>query len=548
MAYLATGQPILILKEGTQRSRGREARRRNIAVAVVVAEALKTALGPRGMDKMLIDSLGDVTVTNDGATVLEEMELEHPIGKMIKEAAKTQEDMVGDGTTTATILTGELLRKAQELLDDDIHPTIIVSGYRKAAEKALELLDEIAMEVDPEDRELLKKVALTSMSSKALGGAAEHLAEIAIDAVKQIVEKRGERNYVDKDNIQIVKKEGRSLRETELIKGVVLEKEVVHPAMPKRVEDAKIALVNAPMEIEKTEFDAQIRIRSPEAIKAFLDQETEMLRKMVMRVKEAGANVLFCQKGIDDIAQYLLAKEGILAVRRVKESDMEKLARATGAEVVTSFEDLRPEDLGWAALVEERKIGEDKMVFVEGCKDPKSVAVLIRGGLERVVDEAERAMDDAISVVADVIQKPKVVPGGGAVEVELARRLKSYAVKVGGREQWAIEAFADALEVIPKTLAENAGHDVIDTMVALRAAHEKEDGFKMGIDVYTGEIVDMVEKGVLDPAWVKEQAIKTATELASMVLRIDDVIAAVREKEEEEEKGPEEKEEESEEF
>jgi len=546
MAYLATGQPILILKEGTQRSRGREARRRNIAVAVVVAEALKTALGPRGMDKMLVDSLGDITVTNDGATVLEEMELEHPIGKMIKEAAKTQEDMVGDGTTTATILTGELLRKAQELLDDDIHPTIIVSGYRKAAEKALELLDEIAMEVDPEDRELLKKVALTSMSSKALGDAAEHLAEIAIDAVKQIVEKRGERNYVDKDNIQIVKKEGRSLRETELIKGVVLEKEVVHPAMPKRVEDARIALVNAPMEIEKTEFDAQIRIRSPEAIKAFLDQETEMLRKMVMKVKEAGANVLLCQKGIDDIAQYLLAKEGILAVRRVKESDMEKLARATGAEVITSFEDLRPEDLGWAKVVEERKIGEDKMVFVEGCKDPKSVAVLIRGGLERVLDEAERAMDDAISVVADVIQKPKVVPGGGAVEAELARRLKSYAVKIGGREQLAIEAFADALEVIPKTLAENAGHDVIDTMVALRAAHEKEDGFKMGIDVYTGEIVDMIEKGVLDPAWVKEQAIKTATELASMVLRIDDVIAAVREKEEEEEKGPEEKEEEEE--
>ena len=546
MAYLATGQPILILKEGTQRSRGREARRRNIAVAVVVAEALKTALGPRGMDKMLVDSLGDITVTNDGAKVLEEMELEHPIGKMIKEAAKTQEDMVGDGTTTATILTGELLRKAQELLDDDIHPTIIVSGYRKAAEKALEFIDEIAMEVDPEDRELLKKVALTSMSSKALGDAAEHLAEIAIDAVKQIVEKRGERNYVDKDNIQIVKKEGRSLRETELIRGVVLEKEVVHPAMPKRVEDARIALVNAPMEIEKTEFDAQIRIRSPEAIKAFLDQETEMLRKMVMKVKEAGANVLFCQKGIDDIAQYLLAKEGILAVRRVKESDMEKLARATGAEVITSFEDLRPEDLGWAKVVEERKIGEDKMVFVEGCKDPKSVAVLIRGGLERVVDEAERAMDDAISVVADVIQKPKVVPGGGAVEVELARRLKSYAVKVGGREQLAIEAFADALEVIPKTLAENAGHDVIDTMVALRAAHEKENGFKMGIDIYTGKIVDMVEKGVRDPAWVKEQAIKTATELASMVLRIDDVIAAVREKEEEEEKGPEEKEEEEE--
>jgi thermosome len=546
VAYLAAGQPILILKEGTQRSRGREARRRNIAVAVVVAEALKTALGPRGMDKMLVDSLGDITVTNDGATVLEEMELEHPIGKMIKEAAKTQEDMVGDGTTTATILTGELLRRAQELLDDDIHPTIIVTGYRKAAEKALEFLEEIALKADPEDREMLKKVALTSMSSKALGDAAEHLAEIAIDAVKQIIERRGERNYVDKDNIQIVKKEGKSLRETGLIKGVILEKEVVHPAMPRRVEDARLALVNAPMEIEKTEFDAQIRIRSPEAIKAFLDQETEMLKKMVDKVREAGANVLLCQKGIDDIAQYLLAKAGILAVRRVKESDMEKLARATGAEIITSFDDLRPEDLGWAALVEERKIGEDKMVFIEGCKEPESVAVLIRGGLERVVDEAERAMDDAISVVADVVQKPKIVPGGGAVEVELARRLKSYAVKIGGREQLAIEAFAEALEVIPKTLAENAGHDVIDTMVALRAAHEKEDGFKMGIDVYSGDIVDIVEKGVLDPVWVKEQAIKTATELASMVLRIDDVIAAIREKEEEM-KGPEEKEEEEEE-
>jgi len=536
MAYLAGGQPVLILKEGTQRSRGREARRRNIAVAVIVAEALKTALGPRGMDKMLVDSLGDITITNDGATVLDEMELEHPIGKMIKEAAKTQEDMVGDGTTTATILTGELLRKAEELLEDDIHPTIIVSGFRKAAERALEILDEISVDVDLDDRETLRKVALTSMSSKAIGGAADHFAEIAIDAVRQVAEKRGGENFVDKDNIQIVKKEGRSLRETELIRGVVLDKEVVHPGMPKRVENAKIALVNAPLEVEKTEFDAEIRIRDPAHIQAFLDQETRLLEKMVEQVKEAGASVLFCQKGIDDIAQHLLAKAGILAVRRVKESDMEKLARATGAEIITSFEDLRAEDLGWAGLVEERKVADEKMVFVEECKEPTAVSVLIRAGLERMVDEAERAMDDALSVVADVIQTPKIVAGGGAAEAEVARQLRNYAVKIGGREQLAIEAFSDALEVVPKTLAENAGHDVLDTMVALKAAHEKENGQFMGVDIYTGDIVDMREKGVLDPTKVKEQAIKTATELASMVLRIDDVIAATKPKEEEEEK------------
>jgi len=533
------------LKEGAQRSRGREARRRNIAVGMIVAEALKTALGPRGMDKMLVDSLGDITITNDGATVLDEMELEHPIGKMIKEAAKTQEDMVGDGTTTATILTGELLRKAQELLDEDIHPTVIVGGFRKAAERALEFLDEISVAVDLDDRETLRKVALTSMSSKAIGAAAEHFAEIAIDAVKQVAEERGGKLVVDKDNIQIVKKEGKSLEETELIRGIVLDKEVVHPGMPKRVENARIALVNAPLEVKKTEFDAEIRIRDPVHIKAFLDQETRLLEKMVERVKSAGANVLFCQKGIDDIAQHLLAKAGVLAVRRVKKSDMEKMARAAGAEIITSFEDLRAADLGWAGVVEERKIGDDKMVFVEECKEPTSVSILIRAGLERMMDEAERAMDDALSVVADVIKTPKVVAGGGAAEEELARRLRDYAVKIGGREQLAIEAFSDALEIVPKTLAENAGHDVLDTMVALRAAHEEENGRFMGVDVYTGEIADMREKGVLDPTEVKEQAVKTATELASMVLRIDDVIAATKPKEEEEKGSKEEEEEES---
>ena len=532
MAYTTGGQQVIILKEGTQRSRNKEARSRNITVAMIVAEALKTTLGPRGMDKMLVDSLGDITITNDGFTILDEMDLEHPIGKMIKEAAKTQQDTVGDGCTTATILTGELLKKASELLDQDIHPTVIISGFRKAVARALEVLEDTAVEVDLGDRETLRKVARTSMSSKAIGGAAEHFAEIAIDAVRQVAEKRGDEDYVDKDNIQIVKKEGRGLAETELIRGIVLDKEVVHTGMPKKIEGAKIALVNTAIEVEKTEFDAEIRIRDPTHIKAFLDQEADMLKKMVDKVTNSGANVLLCQKGIDDVAQQLLAKAGVLAVRRVKESDMENLSKATGAEVVTSLEDLRAEDLGWAGVVEERKIGDDKMVFVEDCKEPTAVSILIRAGLERMMEEAERAMDDAISVVADVYRTPRIVAGGGAVEAELARQLRGYAVKIGGREQLAIEAFSDALEVVPRTLVENAGHDVLDSIVALRAAHEKEGGPYMGVDVYTGDVVDMRERGILDPAKVKEQALKTATELASMILRIDDVIAATKPKEE----------------
>jgi len=532
MAYTTGGQQVIILKEGTQRSRNREARSRNITVAMIVAEALKTTLGPRGMDKMLVDSLGDITITNDGFTILDEMDLEHPIGKMIKEAAKTQQDTVGDGCTTATILTGELLKKASELLDQDIHPTVIISGFRKAVARALEVLEETGVEVDLGDRETLRKVARTSMSSKTIGGAAEHFAEIAIDAVRQVAEKRGDEDYVDKDNIQIVKKEGRGLAETELIRGIVLDKEVVHTGMPKKIEGAKIALVNTAIEVEKTEFDAEIRIRDPTHIKAFLDQEADMLKKMVDKVTNSGANVLLCQKGVDDVAQQLLAKAGVLAVRRVKESDMENLSKATGAEVVTSLEDLRAEDLGWAGVVEERKIGDDKMVFVEDCKEPTAVSILIRAGLERMMEEAERAMDDAISVVADVYRTPRIVAGGGAVEAELARQLRGYAVKIGGREQLAIEAFSDALEVVPRTLVENAGHDVLDSTVALRAAHEKEGGPYMGVDVYSGDVVDMRERGILDPAKVKEQALKTATELASMILRIDDVIAATKPKEE----------------
>ena len=539
MAYLA-GTPVLILKEGSTRRRGREAQRNNIMAARIIAEILRSTLGPRGMDKMLIDSLGDITITNDGATILDEIEVEHPAAKMMVEVAKAQDDEVGDGTTTAVVLAGELLKHAEDLLDQNIHPTIIVSGFRKAAQKAREILHEIAMKVDLEDRETLKKVVMTSMASKAVGGAKDHLAEIAIDAIKQIIEKRGDKLVADVDQVQVIKKEGKSLLDTQLVKGIIIDKEVVHPGMPKRVENARIALLNCPLEIEKTEFDAEIRIRAPEQMKAFLDQEMKILREMVEKIKKAGANVVFCQKGIDDVAQHYLAKEGILAVRRVKKSDMEKLARATGARIVTNLDDLKPEDLGYAELVEERKIGEDKMVFVEGCKDPKSVAVLIRGGLERMVDEAERALHDALCVLADIVDCPEIVAGGGAIEVELAKRLRDYATEIGGREQMAIEAFAEALEIIPKTLAENAGLDPIDVMVALRHAHS-EGKTTYGVDVFETDpkkaVKDMAELGVLEPVKVKEQAIKAATEVACMILRIDDVIAAGKAKEEEEKEG-----------
>ncbi|MEM4727035.1 MAG: thermosome subunit beta [Candidatus Bathyarchaeia archaeon] len=530
MAYM-TGKPILILKEGTSRSRGRDARKSNILASRIIAEALKTTLGPRGMDKMLIDSLGDITITNDGATILDEIEVQHPAAKMMVEIAKAQDDEVGDGTTTAVVLAGELLSKAEELLEQNIHPSIIVSGYKKASEKALETLEKLAMKGDLEDRDTLMKLAMTSMRSKAVSQVASHFAGIAIDAIKQIIEIRDGETVADVDNVQIVKKEGKSLNETELVKGIIIDKEVVHPGMPKRVEKAKIALIDAALEVEKTEISAEIRIRRPEAIKAFLDQEASMLKRMVDRVKESGANVLFCQKGIDDMAQHFLAKEGILAVRRVKKSDMEKLAKATGGRIVSNLNDLKPSDLGTCELVEERRIGDDKMVFVEGCKDPKAVSVFIRAGLERMMDEAERSMKDALYVISDVAELPKMVPGGGAIEMELSKALRAYARQVGGREQLAIEAFSEALEVIPKTLAENAGQDVLDTMVKLKAAHEREDGYPYGVDVFKGGIANMLEMGVIEPMVVKVQAIKSATEVASMILRIDDVIAASSEKE-----------------
>jgi thermosome len=538
LAFLTTtpeGQPVLILKEGTSRSRGKEAQKSNIAAALAVADTIKTTLGPRGMDKMLIDSMGDITITNDGATILDEMDVGHPAAKMMVEIAKTQDDMVGDGTTTVVVMSGELLRKAEDLLEQNIHPTVIVSGYQKAVKKAVEVLESVAVPVDLGDRETLKKVAMTSMRSKAVGASRDFLADIAVDAVNQVSEKRGDSMLADIDNIQIVKKEGKSIHDTTLVKGVILDKEVVHAGMPKRVEKAKIALLNAALEVEKTEISAEIRIRDPSQMKAFLDKETSMLSGMVEKIAASGTNVLVCQKGIDDMAQHFLAKHGILAIRRAKESDMEKLSRATGGKVVTSIDDLKPGDLGHADNVEERKIGDDKMVFVEGCKDPKSVSLLIRAGLERMVDEAERAMKDALSVVADVVKKNKIVAGGGAIEAEIAKELRRYATKVGGREQMAISAFADAVEVIPKVLSDNAGLASIDVLVNLRAAHEKPKGQFMGVDVFSGKIVDMYEEGVLEPLSVKEHAVKSAAEAASMILRIDDIVAASKPKEP---KGP----------
>jgi len=529
MAYLTTtgsGQPVLILKEGTTRSRGKEAQRNNIMAARVIGEVLKTTLGPRGMDKMLIDSLGDITITNDGATILKEIDVEHPAAKMMVEIAKTQDDMVGDGTTTAVVLASELLKKAEELLDQNIHPIILVSGYRKASQKAIEAINKIAVPLDVNDRKTLLKVALTSMSSKSVGGAKDHLAEISIDAVKQIAEQRGDKTLADIDNIQLIKKTGKSLLETELIQGIIIDKEVVNPGMPKKKENAKIALLDSALEIEKTEITAEIRIKDPSQMKAFLDQENDMMQKMVTKIKASKADIVFCQKGIDDMVQHFLAKEGIMAARRVKESDMEKLARATGARISSDLDDLKAADLGIAGLVEERKIGDDKMIFVEKCKDPHSVAILIRAGLERMVDEAERAMIDSLSVVSDVIENNKIVAGGGAVEIEIAKELRKYATKVGGREQLAVEAFADAVEVIPRALAENAGLEPIDILVELRSRHDTAEGKNIGINVFTGKLQNSIENGVIEPIVVKEQAIKSAAESAAMILRIDDVITS----------------------
>ncbi|MCD6504215.1 TCP-1/cpn60 chaperonin family protein [Candidatus Bathyarchaeota archaeon] len=525
MAIPQSSIPVLILKEGSSRSRGREAQHANIMAARIVAEAVKTALGPKGMDKMLVDSFGDVTITSDGKTILNEMEVQHPAAKMMVEVAKTQDNEVGDGTTTAVVVAGELLGKAEELINKNVHPTVIIDGYRKAEEKALEILEKIAIKVEPTDREYLKKVAMTSMASKLVSENKEQLAEIATSAVLHVARKVKDQYRVDLDDIMVEKKPGESVLDTKLIYGIIVDKEVVHPGMPKRVEDAKIALLNLALEVEKTEFDAKINIETPEQMEAFLKEEENMLREMVDKIKSAGANVVLCQKGIDDMAQHFLAKEGILAVRRVKKSDMEKLAKATGGRIVNNIDDLTPGDLGEAGLVEERKIGDDKMVFIEKCKNPKAVAIFIRGGTERLVDEAERSIHDALCVVRDVVQEPKVMAGGGAPEIEVAKALREYSESLAGKEQLAVQAYAEAIEAVPITLAENAGLDPIDIISELRARHEKGELWA-GIDVLEGDVKDMRELEVYEPLAVKKQIIKSATEAASMILKIDDVIAA----------------------
>ncbi len=531
---MMAGQPILILKEGTRRETGREAMRNNIAAARAIADAVRSTLGPRGMDKMLVDSLGDVVITNDGVTILKEIDVEHPAAKMMVEVAKTQDTEVGDGTTTAVVLAGELLKNAEELLEQNVHPTVIAAGYRHAAEKAKEILEEIATPIKLEDEETLKKIASTALSSKSASMAKELLSEIAVRAVKKVVEERNGKYYVDMDSIQIVKKQGGAIDDTELIDGMIIDKEKVHPGMPGRVKDAKIALINMALEVKKPEIDANIQIKDPAMVRAFLDEEEKLLKEMVEKIKKSGANVVLCQKGIDDMAQHFLAKEGIYAVRRVKKSDMEKLSKATGAKIVTSLDDLTPEELGHAELVEQRKIGEDNMTFVIGCENPKAVSILVRGGTEHVVDEIERSLKDAHHVVAKAVEDGKIVTGGGSSAVEIALKLRDYAASVGGREQLAIEAFADAMEVVPRTLAENAGHDPIDMLIELRKAH-KDGKVTYGINVYKGEVADMMELGVIEPIRVGKQAIDSATDAAIMILRIDDVIAAKGESK----KGPE---------
>jgi thermosome len=491
----------------------------------IVAEAVKSALGPKGMDKMLVDSIGDITITSDGRTILDEMDIQHPAAKMMVEVAKTQDEEVGDGTTTAVIVAGELLGKAEELIEKQVHPTIIVDGYRKAADKALETLEKIAISVKPMEKDYLKKVAVTSMASKMVVGNRIHLAKIAVDAVLHIANKVGDAYRVDLDDIMVERKPGESLTETKLIEGLVLDKEVVHSGMPKRIEKAKIALIESALEVKKTEFDAKINIERPEQMEIFLREEENMLKEMVKKIASSGATVVISQKGIDDMVQHFLARGKILAVRRAKKSDMEKLAKATGAVVITNLDELSAKDLGFAELVEERKIGDDKMTFVEGCKNPHSVAILIRGGTQRIVDEAERSVHDALSSVRDVVQETKILPGGGAPEIEIARILRDYAETLPGREQLAIQEFAEAIEIVPLTLAENAGLDQIDILSELRSRHEKGE-INSGVDVLKGKVADMKKIEVFDPLTVKKQAIKSATEAATMILRIDDVIAA----------------------
>ncbi len=519
------GQPILILPEGTLRSTGKDAQRTNIAAAKAVADAVRSVLGPKGMDKMLVDSIGDIVITNDGVTILQEMEIEHPAAKMMVEVAKTQNEEVGDGTTTAVIICGELLKKAEELLDQEIHPTVIAKGYKLAMEESLKILEDISKPVSLNDTDTLQKIAVTSLSGKSVEKGSPKLARLIVDAVKTVAKEEDGKMKVDTDNIKREKKHGGSADDTELIRGIVIDKEVVHPAMPKTVKEAKIALVDAALEVKETETDAEIRITSPDQMQAFIEQEQKMLKDMVEKVVNSGANVLICQKGIDDVAQHYLAKKKILACRRAKKSDMEALAKATGGRIVTNLDDLSPEDLGYAKIVEEKKVAGESMTFIRDCKDPKAVTMLIRGSTEHVVDEVDRSVEDAVGAVASAIELGRIVAGAGAPEAEVAKRLRKFAEGFSGREQLAIKAFADAMEVVPRTLAENSGLDPIDTLVELRAAHD-QGKLTYGVGVFDGSAIDALSQGVIEPLKVKTQAIKSAAEAAEMLLRIDDVISA----------------------
>ena len=517
-----SNQPIIVLKEGTERSKDKEAQFNNIAAAKAVADAVRSTLGPKGMDKMLVDSIGDVTVTNDGVTILKEIDVQHPAAKMVVEVAKTQDDECGDGTTTAVVLAGELLKQSESLIDANVHPTVITNGYKLAAAKAVEVLNGIAVQSNDD---ILKRVSITALTGKSVGGEDEFLSELIVKACKAVEEN----GVVDTDSILMEKKVGGIIKDSYMIEGLVIDKQRVHPRMPKVVKDAKIALFTAQMENKKTEVDAQISITAPSAMQSFLDQEQENLRAMVDKVVQTGANVVFCQKGVDDLVQHYLAKAGVFCCRRLKQSDIEAIAKATGAKLVGEILELKPSDLGSAEQVEEKEVGTDSMTFITGCKNPKAVSIVIRGGTEHVIDEVERAMYDAVRVVGVAIEDGKVVAGAGAPEIEVELKLSKYASSVGGREQLAIEAFARALEIIPWTIAENAGIDSIDSIIKLKAAHEmNENGKYFGLNLATGDASDMLSLDVVEPLRVKVQAINSAAEVANMILRIDDVIASRR--------------------
>ena len=530
MAHMQTtpeGVPVIVLKEGSKQSRGRDAQRNNIHAAKLIAEIIQTSLGPRGMDKMLVDSIGDITITNDGATILKEIDVQHPAAKMMVEVAKATDSEVGDGTTSSVVLAGALLEKAESLIDDEIHSVIIADGYKKASRKAIEFLNEIAIKVEPKNKEILKKIAHTSMQTKLVSLEATDLAMLAVDAVLSVMEEKNGSFKVNLDNIKIEKKTGGSISDSELVSGIILDKEIVHSGMPRRIENAQIALISEALEIKKTEFEAKLNISSPNQIKSFMEEESQLLKDMVNKIKSTNANVVLCQKGIDDIIQHYMSKEGILAVRRIKESDMSKLAKSTGGRIVGSVNDLNNTDLGSAQNVEEKRIEEDNWVFIEGCKNPKAISILIRGGSKRVIDEADRSMHDALMVVKDVIENPKIVYGGGSPEAYVALKLRDWAKSLSGREQLAVEKFADAMESIPIALARNAGMNPIDSITQLRSKQNNGERFT-GVDVINGVITNFEKLGVVEPLKVKEQIIKSATETANMILRIDNVIAVSR--------------------